>query len=147
MLWLLLTPAALLALNGQAGPAFQLRYTLAIVPAWALLLARGIVPRPLPATAPRVLRGALALALIAVQLAAYDAIWPPKPRWDEAVRGAAAARAPLEPALSWLDPQSPAAYYDRLYGLSAGLTLKAQRRFQLPVSGDGRGVLVFERST
>jgi len=30
---------------------------------------------------------------------------------------------------------------------SAGLTLKAQRRFQLPVSGDGRGVLVFERST
>lgn len=31
--------------------------------------------------------------------------------------------------------------------LAAGLKLRSERRFQLPVSGDGRGVFVFERST
>ena len=30
---------------------------------------------------------------------------------------------------------------------AAGLTLRTKRRFELPVSGDGRGVFVFERST
>lgn len=141
-LWLLLPPAALLALNGWVRAAFQLRYALAIVPAWALLLAGGLAP-PLPSQSgtakplfygegfrARSLRAALALALIAAQLAAYDAIWPPKPRWDAAVRAAAAARAPLEPALAGLDPQSPAAYYDRLHGLTAGLALNIGWRWQ-----------------
>ena len=168
LLWLLLPPAALLALNNWLRAAFQLRYALAIVPAWALLLAGGLAPRPLtpiPGPSPaaaregsrtrcegaarplsmpverglggevrparaNLLRAALALALIAAQLAAYDAIWPPKPRWDAAVGAAAAARDPLEPALAGLDPQSPAAYYDRLYGLTAGLALNIGWRWQ-----------------
>ncbi len=140
-LWLLLTPAALLALNAAGWPAFQLRYAIAAAPAWALLLAASLTPALLR-SAPslqrerglggEVLRAGLALALIAAQLAAYDALWPPKPRWDEAARQVAAARDPLEPALVGFDPASPAAYYDRLYRFAAGLALDIGWRWHEP---------------
>lgn len=133
-LWLLLTPAALLTLNASGWPAFQLRYTIAIVPAWALLLAASLTP-PLHlqrGLGGEVIRAALALGLIAAQLTAYDALWPPKPRWDEAARQVAAARDPLEPALVGFDPQSPAAYYDRQYRFAAGLALDIGWRWHEP---------------
>lgn len=139
-LWLLLTPAALLALNAAGWPAFQLRYAIALVPAWALLLAASLTPRPLPEARGsrarrgrwKIVRAGLALVLIAAQLAAYDALWPPKPRWDAAARQAAAVRDPLEPALVGFDPRSPAAYYDRLYRFAAGLALNIGWRWHEP---------------
>ncbi|MBL8163371.1 MAG: glycosyltransferase family 39 protein [Anaerolineae bacterium] len=45
-LWLLLTPLMLLALNALFAPVYQVRYVIAALPAWALLLAaalRGVV--------------------------------------------------------------------------------------------------------
>lgn len=135
-LWLLLTPAALLALNAAGWPVFQLRYTIAIVPAWALLLAASLTSQfPLrwkQGAWREVVRAGLALALIAVQLAAYDTLWPPKPRWAEAARQVAAVRDPLEPALVGFDPWSPASYYNRLHRFAAGLALDIGWRWHEP---------------
>jgi 16S rRNA (guanine527-N7)-methyltransferase len=43
--------------------------------------------------------------------------------------------------------QAPAPAVVAAAAASAGLSLRSERRFELPVSGDGRGVFVFERST
>lgn len=116
-LWLLLTPAALLALNAWAAPVYQVRYTIPVLPAGALLVAWGLRRMPLPA------RAALLLALAAAQLSAYPAIWPGKPPWEAAIRQVIAARGPLEPAITDFAPYSPAAYYGRALHFRRGITL------------------------
>lgn len=116
-LWLLLTPAALLALNAWAAPVYQVRYTITVLPAGALLLAWGLRRMPLPA------RAALLLALAAAQLSAYPAVWPGKPPWEAAIRQVIAARDPLEPAITDFAPYSPAAYYGRALHFRRGITL------------------------
>lgn len=116
-LWLLLTPAALLALNAWAAPVYQVRYTIAALPAWALLLAYGLRRTRLPVMA------ALLLALAAAQLSAYPSLWPGKPPWETVIRQVIAARDPLEPAITDLAPYSPAAFYDRALHLRRGISL------------------------
>lgn len=139
LLWLILSPVALLALNAFWGPLFQVRYVIAILPAGALLVAGALG---------RVgdfrqwgrgqwrWQGILAAALLALlvynQLTMYGELWGPKPRWEAAIQQAATERNPLEPAISLIPPTSPARYYDRLYGLRQGISLDLAWRWQEP---------------
>lgn len=126
--WLLLTPLALLALNAWVAPVYQVRYTIAILPAGALLLAYGLrwsgdIKYPFAKYLKPVLVIAL-LSIIAVsQLNSYQALWPGKPPWETTIRAVIAARDPLEPTITDLAPYSPSAYYDRMLGLRQGVSL------------------------
>lgn len=145
-LWLLVTPAGLLLLNTAIPSIFQVRYAIGALPAGALLLAAGVdsVPDWVAAVGERVARQhrvrgqwlpSLAIiglvgALVYTQLTVYPFVWPPNPPWEAVVRGAAETRHPLEPALTAIPEASPAAYYDRLFGLRRGLALNLGWRWQ-----------------
>ena len=134
-LWLLLTPAALLALNAWVTPLFQIRYALAALPALALALAWGLreLSRLLPDG--RLQTGAPALllaALLYAQLSSYPGLWPSKPDWEETIARVLATRNPLEPALTDFTPTSPAAYYDRRDALGRGIALDLAWRWHDP---------------
>jgi 4-amino-4-deoxy-L-arabinose transferase-like glycosyltransferase len=145
LLWLLLPITLLLLINARGYGIFQMRYIIATVPAWVLLLAvaidrirsfapsdtmiRRVIDSPsLPAG--RGLGGGVAavklffIVLITyTQLATYDTYFPAKPRWREAVIQAAATRTALEPAIIHIDPYSPIAYYDRFYPVADGIAI------------------------
>jgi uncharacterized membrane protein len=133
-LWLLLTPAALLLLNGLIPAVFQVRYVVAILPAGALLIALGVRQMRLPGALSRSMGQGVGLALLTAllytQLTVYPFVWPPKSRWQEAARLVAEARHPLEPLISAIPAHSPAAYYDRMYGYRGGLALDLGWRWQ-----------------
>ncbi len=116
----LLLPLALFVLNTAYRSLFQIRYTLPLLPALALLLAAGARP----------LRWLPLLVLVVIQLTTYAQFWPEKPRWNNAVEQAAAVRQPFEPVLLDISPYSPAAYYDRLYSLRRGIALDLGWRWQ-----------------
>jgi uncharacterized membrane protein len=150
LLWLLVTPLVLLAVNAGSRPIFQIRYTIAVLPAWALLVAYGLryagnFQWLKPLRNRPVLSVLLPLALIVwlsyTQLAMYTQFWPDKPRWEEAVRQMMRERDALEPAITSITPQSPAAYYDRLlpYHIRQGIALDLSWRWQEP--DDIRGYL------
>lgn len=132
LLWLLLTPAALLALNAWVTPVYQVRYTIASLPAGALLVGAGLgtaLPQSRKGNKPAqssvlspqpLFSAALLLALVYMQLAAYPAFWPPKSRYGEAVRLMTAARQSHEPLIADIYWSSATAYYDRLYGIRRG---------------------------
>jgi hypothetical protein len=152
VLWLLITPLVLLAINAWSVPIFQIRYTIAILPAWSLLVAyslrfsfrrsaisgqpseprnffqkiAGILYAPHFGFLPII----LIIWLVYTQLVMYAQFWPDKPRWEEAIRQMTATRQPLEPAITAIAPQSPAAYYDRLYGIRQGIALDLSWRWQ-----------------
>lgn len=112
LVWLLLTPIAVLTVNAYVAPLYQPRYLIGILPALALLLAYGlrhVVWKPLAAV--------LLVGLVIVQLVAYPTFWPDRPHWKEAIANLIAARRPDEPTLTLIAPQSIEAYYDRLLGL------------------------------
>jgi hypothetical protein len=131
ILWLLVTPMVLLLVNALARPLYQVRYVIAILPAFALLMAYGLrwvgdftTQAPRQGAAWRVaLQVGLLLALIVPQVGNDAAIWPGKPAWEPTIRAMIAARDPLEPTLTDLAPYSPAAYYDRHLGLRQGVSL------------------------
>jgi hypothetical protein len=131
-LWLLLTPAALLALNAWVAPVYQVRYTIALLPAGALLLAAALghvrLPHPVGAQRAVPLQIILLLALVYAQLTAYTGLWPDKPAWETAIRQMMAARKPLEPIITDLAPSSPAGYYDRLLHIQQDDSLDVSRR-------------------
>jgi Dolichyl-phosphate-mannose-protein mannosyltransferase len=151
-LWLLMTPLVLLAINAWSRPIFQIRYTIAILPAWALLVAYGLrfsFQRSavsgqqntkkrsaifsvafVPLWFKFILPIALLIWLAYTQLAMYTQFWPDKPRWEQAVHQMTAIRQPLEPAITSITPQSPATYYDRQYGIRQGITLDLSWRWQ-----------------
>ncbi|HLV37045.1 MAG TPA: glycosyltransferase family 39 protein [Spirillospora sp.] len=138
LLWLLLTPAGLLLLDAWIPSLFQVRYTLAILPAGALLVAYATswvgtfdAVRFSRQAALAAQIGLLAL-LVYTQLTIYPYVWPPKSRWDEAARQMAEARHPLEPAITAIPAHSPAAYYDRQYGIRQGIALDLAWRWQEP---------------
>ncbi|HEX2909078.1 MAG TPA: glycosyltransferase family 39 protein [Phototrophicaceae bacterium] len=85
LLWLLLTPSLLLILNASVAPVYQVRYTIAALPAGALLIAYGLrhIGLPLGPTAYRrrltqAVTMILLLALVQVQLSTHAALWPPQ---------------------------------------------------------------------
>ena len=112
LIWLLLTPIVVLALNAYVAPLYQPRYVIAILPALALLIAYGlrhVFWRPVAA--------GLLIGLVSVQLLAYPAFWPDRPHWKESMTNMITARQPGEPTLTLIAPQSIEAYYDRQLGL------------------------------
>lgn len=138
-LWLLVTPLILLAINAWSRPIFQIRYTIGVLPAWALLVAYGLRFSFQPSTvgSPAInntvrtaLQGLLLLCLAYTQLAMYPQFWPDKPRWEQAVHQMTSIRQPLEPAITSIAPQNPTAYYDRVYGIRRGITLDLSWRWQ-----------------
>jgi 4-amino-4-deoxy-L-arabinose transferase-like glycosyltransferase len=143
VLWLLVTPLGLLALNASFRPVYQVRYAVAMLPACALLIGYGVrwiewrredftaeKQRGRAAEGQRNHRGywiAVQVVVLAVlivpQVLNYDSIWPGKPVWEPTIRAMIAARDPLEPTITDLAPYSPAAYYDRHLGLRQGVSL------------------------
>lgn len=150
VLWLLLTPLALLALNAWVAPVYQVRYVIAILPAAALLLAYGL--RWVGDISFRTISPILKMGLAAVccgviifaQLNSYAPLWPGKPPWESTIRTVIAARDPLEPTITDIAPYSPTAYYDRLLGLRQGISLDLSWRVHN--AGEIRDLLtLFER--
>jgi 4-amino-4-deoxy-L-arabinose transferase-like glycosyltransferase len=143
LVWLLVTPLALLLLNTWIPAVYQVRYSLGMLPAGALLVAWGIRSISLP---PQHFRLPLAIEwrggwgvrflflaiLIYTQLTVYPAVWPTKSRWDEAVRQMTSTRQPQEPAITAIPAHTPAAYYDRVYGIRRGVSLDLAWRWQEP---------------
>ncbi|HUN05785.1 MAG TPA: glycosyltransferase family 39 protein [Aggregatilineales bacterium] len=143
VVWLLVTPLGLLALNASFRPVYQVRYAVAMLPAFALLIGYGVrwiewrredftaeKQRGRAAEGHRSHRGywiavqVMVLAVLMVpQVLNYDSIWPGKPAWEPTIRAMIAAREPLEPTITDLAPYSPAAYYDRQLGLRQGVSL------------------------
>jgi hypothetical protein len=135
VVWLLLTPVALLALNAWVAPVYQVRYAIAMLPAGALLLAYGlrwvglptqILPKGVQLNAAN-FSGLIAVFLIAWiaqnQLAIYPELWPEKPPWEPAIRAMIEARNPLDPTITDIAAYSPVAYYDRQLKIRQGVSL------------------------
>ncbi len=123
---LVLPPAALLALNAWVAPVYQVRYTITLLPAGALLAAYALRRVRLPGIGARhavPLQVLLLAVLVYLQLAAYPALWPGKPDWEAALRQMIAARQPLEPTITDFAPYSPAAYYARQLPVRQGISL------------------------
>jgi hypothetical protein len=130
VVWLLLTPLSLLALNAWAAPVYQVRYTVASLPAGALFVAYGLrhigfdrLSRVRGARQRPMLTLLWLLILAYTQLTAYSGLWPDKPPWEATITQMLAARTPLEPIITDFAPYSPAAYYDRQLGIRRGLAL------------------------
>ena len=128
LLWLIVPPLLLIALNATGRTLFQLRYLLPILPAWALLLAVALrhIQLPLPRYR-REISAAVSVFLCGwlmyTQLTTQQTYWPEKPRWREAVAEAAATRQPLEGALTMIQPRHPTGYYAPRYDLTAGYSI------------------------
>jgi 4-amino-4-deoxy-L-arabinose transferase-like glycosyltransferase len=147
VIWLLLTPVTLLALNAWVAPVYQVRYAIAMLPAGALLVAYGLRHVYLPAwirTRRRMLlQIGLTLfllgALAYTQLTMYGELWPGKAPWGETIAHMLAARKPLEPTITDFAPYSPAAYYDRQMHIRQGIALDLSWR--LHSAAEIRGLL------
>lgn len=133
LLWLLITPIGLLVLNALFAPVYQVRYSIAMLPAGGLLVAYGLAEIVLPArwegllksrlSLSAVVAGMLLLWIVYAQLDAYRGLWPAKADWSGTIRRMTAARQLLEPTISDLAAYSPAVYYDRIMGIRRGLGL------------------------
>ncbi|MEZ4667150.1 MAG: glycosyltransferase family 39 protein [Anaerolineae bacterium] len=134
ILWLVVTPIGLLAANAWIAPVYQVRYTIALLPAGALLLGyglshirlsrlrgwlNGVLQKPVE-TGFMIILG---VWLVYTQLAMYTEFWPSKPDWEATMQAIQAARHPLQPIIADFAPYSPASYYNRRLGLTNGLAL------------------------
>ena len=137
VVWLLLTPIVLLALNAWVAPVYQVRYAIAMLPAGALLLAYGLRWVGFPKIFERIgvkrtryivsLQAVLVIVLVLwiaqSQLAIYPELWPEKPPWEATIRAMVAARNPLDPTITDIAAFSPVAYYDRQLKIRQGVSL------------------------
>lgn len=135
VIWLLLTPTALLILNALAAPVYQVRYAIAMLPAGALLVAYAVRQMQIPRL-PEQWRYALPLLAVAVltysQLTIDKNIWPEKPQWETVIRSMMDERQPLEPIITDFAPYSPSAYYDRQFDIRQGISLDLSWRLHSP---------------
>ncbi len=142
VLWLLVTPIGLLALNQWFAPVYQVRYAIAMLPAVALLLAYGLRHIHIPAwlrlgaSNSRYLAAGVAAVLLlwlaVVQLTVYQELWPSKPAWETTIADMIEARQPLDATITDLAAYSPSAYYNRQLGLRRGLGLDLSWRLHTP---------------
>jgi hypothetical protein len=136
VLWLLLTPIVLLALNAWVAPVYQVRYAIAMLPAGALLLAYGLrwvgpperigriqFSRQIRYTAALAAVVVLVIAFVQVQWTVYPELWSQKSDWKTVIEDMVVARQPLEPTITDLADYSPSAYYDRRLGIRQGISL------------------------
>ncbi len=130
VIWLLLTPAVLLALNAWVLPVYQIRYVIAVLPALALLSAAGIdhlsrFPRLarwhpyLPPLLVIVITG----FWLGINQTNFRWFWAAKPDWTAPIQQVIQSRQPLEPIITDLAAHDPAAYYADHLGLRSGLAL------------------------
>lgn len=147
VLWFLLTPIMLLALNAWVTPVYQVRYAIAMLPAGALLLAYGLRYMGLPrllwrrialnpqriALIQNILVIGFFLYLVNTQLTMYSQFWPSKPPWQTTIQQMVAARQPLEPTITDIAAYSPAAYYDRHLHIRQGVSLDLSWRLHTAV--------------
>lgn len=149
ILWLLITPVALLALNAWFAPVYQVRYAIGMLPAGALLIAVGLrwlgrwERTPSTPSTPRntllnnrVLQSAAVLVVLGYlaigQLNIISELWPEKPPWEPTIRGMIDARTSLQPTITDFAPYSPAAYYDRQLHIRQGVSLDLSWRLHSP---------------
>jgi len=140
ILWLVVTPICLLALNTWFAPVYQVRYAIGMLPAGTLLLAYGlrhmVLPsnlaiRKIPIQSVWIVITVFLLAWLAyVQLTMFQELWPPKPAWETTIRSMIGERKLLDATISDLAAYSPAAYYDRQLGLRRGIGLDLSWRLQ-----------------
>ena len=135
IVWLLLTPIALLALNAWVAPVYQVRYAIAMLPAGALLLAYGLRWVGFPGLFRRfhiplnssllsaVIGLVLLVGFIQTQWTIYPELWPEKSPWETVIRQMVKTRQPLEPMITDFAPSSPSAYYDRQLHVRQGISL------------------------
>lgn len=156
-LWLLITPVGLLALNAWFAPVYQIRYTIAMLPAGALLVAYGLRHVGLPeGIAQRIgvrarhvasLRAALTILLLLwlayTQVTTYREFWAEKSPWKTVIGEMIAAREPLEPIITDFAPYSPSAYYDHQLHVRQGIALDLSWRLHSAIEARER-VRVFE---
>lgn len=131
-LWLLVLPVSLLLLNVLVRPVFQIRYTLPMLPAFALIVAPGIETLFSWSflNSFRLLRFVLLLLVLFLQLATYSWFWPNKPDWETTILRMTQTRELLEPAITSIAAHNPTAYYDRLYAVRQGISLDLAWRWQ-----------------
>jgi len=142
LIWLLLTPISLLALNVWFAPVYQVRYTIGMLPTGALLLAYTLRHVGLPQSLStgrfpiKKITTIITVVLVAwlayVQLTMFQELWPPKPAWESVIRSMINERKPLDATISDLAAYSPAAYYDRQLGIKRGIGLDLSWRLQAP---------------
>jgi mannosyltransferase len=133
VLWLVITPVALLALNQWFAPVYQVRYIIGMLPAGALIVAHGLRQIELPSwfrigklsggKISTLVATLLLIWLVYIQVSTFQELWPPKPAWDATIRQMIAARTPSDATISDLAAYSPSAYYDRQLGLKHGIGL------------------------
>jgi hypothetical protein len=156
ILWLSITPIGLLALNAWFAPVYQVRYTIAMLPAGALLLAYGLRYMNLPEWAWRLLRLRTGRAFVRVvlaftvlfrlvpaQLMMYREFWAEKAAWRTVIGEMNAARRLLDPIITDFAPYSPAAYYDHRLDIQQGLSLDLSWRLHSATEARER-VRIFE---
>ncbi len=127
LLWALVTPLVILALNAWLASLYEMRYVIAVLPAVALLAALGlrhVFWRPLAL--------GLTLWIVYTSLALYRPFWPPRTPWGTtAAIQAIAARQPGEPSLVMIvDPHGLEAHLEQHVGLrnEASIDLSGRRR-------------------
>ncbi|MBZ0288509.1 MAG: hypothetical protein K8I30_12905, partial [Anaerolineae bacterium] len=137
LLWLLLTPVALLLLNAWVAPVYQVRYAIAMLPAGTLLVAYGlrwlgsqkvferigIVRTRYSVSLQVAMIVGLVLWIAQNQFATHPELWPEKPPWESTIRAMTEARSPLDPTITDIAAYSPVAYYDRQLNIRQGVSL------------------------
>ena len=125
--WLLIVPGAVLAANALVMPLYNPCYTLAALPALALLAGGGLSALARWRAGGWVALG-LALALAGDGLSAHGGNWGAKPPYREVIGAAAAARDPLSPVLAWVVDYDPFAYHGERAGLIGANTVNMAYR-------------------
>lgn len=118
LIWFVLSPAVVFAVNEWVKPYYQPRYLIPILPAvviGAAYAVRQVAWKPLAV-------GLLAW-IAAGQMVMYPYLWFPKPHWKPTITALAAARLPSEPLLILIDPVGVEAYYARAYDVRRGAVI------------------------
>ena len=142
IIWLLITPISLLALNMWFAPVYQVRYTIGMLPAGALLLAYALryvgLSQRLSTSKISIKSVSIIIVVVLVgwlayvQLTMFQELWPPKPAWETTIHSMVNERKPLDATISDLAAYSPSAYYDRQLGIKHGIGLDLSWKLQAP---------------
>jgi len=126
MIWFVLTPMIIFTLNDWVPSFYEARYTIAILPALALLIGYGLRHTLMKGIGLLILIG-----LLYFNLTSYDWLWPPKVTWEtDWLKTALEKRQPNEPTLLMImEASSLEAYYDPILNLrnQAALDLSGER--------------------
>ncbi|MEM6284959.1 MAG: hypothetical protein AAF787_22400, partial [Chloroflexota bacterium] len=131
LLWLLITPLVLLAVNATVMPVYQVRYVLGAFPAVAVMLAVGLATMhrfPIG----RWIAPLLVAGIVLVQISGYGAMFPDKPDYQTAVATVAEQRNPLEPIITDMAHRDPVRYYSEQTNLTDGIAVDLSWRDHTP---------------